>query len=139
MLLPLAAAHHLHFQMHCLSYYHLVAFKKKTLLPSHPKLSADRLCLCWSLTPCPPQQVPILGTPTQAIQHHPASMLEMLPAQVPKDKWVLALLGSSFSQTPGPSRALGFSGNITLGWESLDKRVYSLVAGMHESSSSRCP
>lgn len=42
-------------------------------------------------------------------------MLEMLPPQVPKDKWVLALLGSSFSQIPGPSRALGFSGNHHLG------------------------
>ena len=123
-----------------------MAFKKRPC--SLPTLSRARTgCAGAGRSPrAHHKQVPILGTPAQVLQHRPAPMPEMPPPppQFPKDKRVLALLGSSFSQTLGPADRippghLDFQETITLGWESLDKRVYSLVAGMRESSSSRCP
>lgn len=81
-----------------------------------------------------------MGTPTQAFEPMP----EMSP-QFPQDKQVLdAAFRSPADQSPlgHNQRSLGhldFQEIITLCWESRDKRVCSLVAGMHESSSSLMP
>lgn len=88
-----------------------------------------------------PSRSPILGTLTQASEPMP----EMSPPQFAQDKQVPdAAFPSPASQGPlrydeRPLRHLDFQEIITLCWESRDKRVCSLVAGMHESSSSLMP
>lgn len=82
-----------------------------------------------------------MGTPTQAFEPRP----EMSPPQFPQDKQVPdKACPSPADQSPlrhdqNPPGHLDFQEIFTLCWESRDKGVCALVAGMHESSSSLMP